>query len=289
MNRLFLLSNDYTNVENTYKLTEEYLLNHKSVVEKIECLQSSYHLILEIIPETLQKLGSGHTFPYFESYHEFENSLLLGLQGFYRHSFYGLRSMIELGVLTIFYDREGNAGKEIRDWLMSNEETPWFKEMLKRIFNIIQFKEYNKIFALKNELQSLYSEISDWVHVRGLKFSSRELNMSNVNNFIQKSFELYVNLLERSIIALTQLFLLHFPLGCQGVPYAVADEIAGGFVTDHQSNLIQCIISKERREKLKELSDNNEFVIGTLKWVEENYEQIRKINSEYLEGSDVVN
>ena len=265
-----LVVNDFKKAEETYKLTEEYLNKNKSFLTKITKLQASYQEIFSIIPETLKKIKSGHSFPYTESYNELETSLLLARMGFYRHSFYALRSMLELGILGIFYDLDDRAEIDIKNWLTSSENTPWFKEMIKKTFKKGQFKEFQLSYDLKNELEGLYSQISDWVHIKGFNYSSDKLNNSNFNRFILQSFEKYVELLEKVTIALVQMYLLQYPMGCQIVPDEVAYNLVGGFVSSYQNYIIQLIIPKERMVKLKELSDKNDSVIGTLQWVEQN-------------------
>ena len=94
-----LLNNSSENIKKSEAETISYLDRDKTSFSKIRDCLISYRYILDLIPETLSKLFSGHIFPYTESYIEIENSVHFCLMGFYKAALISLRSCLELGLL----------------------------------------------------------------------------------------------------------------------------------------------------------------------------------------------
>src|SRR5437870_4947994 len=114
-----LLPSALSSPEAVRQKTDDFFEQTPSEYERIEGLFDAYRQLGDLIPQTVEKFSSGHYFPFSESEFELTNSLMLAQHGFYRYAFIGLRSVLELGLLSVYWDRSGNAEQEVRGWLTS--------------------------------------------------------------------------------------------------------------------------------------------------------------------------
>ena len=61
----------------------------------------AFYSLGQLIPETIEKFGSGHYFPYSEAFYNLQSSLELAMHGFYSQAFVGLRSVLELSTMCV--------------------------------------------------------------------------------------------------------------------------------------------------------------------------------------------
>jgi len=121
MTRPLIIINDHKKVEEVYNKSEEYLKIHRDLRDEVATYLWAYHEIGDLIPQTVENVRTGHFFPYSESYYELENSFELCKQGFYRHSLFTLRCVLELGVMELYFDKEDQAHIDIQNWLRSDD------------------------------------------------------------------------------------------------------------------------------------------------------------------------
>lgn len=72
--------------------------------ERISKLGWAYYSIGSVIPQTVDSLWSGHFFPYTESWDELQVSFCLSLFGLYKQAMVSLRSGLELGLLSVYWN-----------------------------------------------------------------------------------------------------------------------------------------------------------------------------------------
>jgi hypothetical protein len=147
MERPLIVINDHRRIEQVNLQTEEYLACNLSIIDDISRHIWAYYEILDLIPQTSINIDSGHFFPYSEAYTELESSFELCKEGFYRHSLFTLRSVLELGIIGIYFDRSGKSHLEIQSWFKSEDPTPGFKRSLRQLFEIEYFRRY--VFSVK--------------------------------------------------------------------------------------------------------------------------------------------
>ena len=70
-----MLINDHKKIIKVYKETSLYLQNNPNLSEELEIYISSFYELNDLIPQYIDRLGSGHFFPFFEAYTELENSI----------------------------------------------------------------------------------------------------------------------------------------------------------------------------------------------------------------------
>src|SRR6478735_450237 len=87
-----------------YKETKEFLNQNPEVSAKIEELSWIYYSLHNVIPTTTEAFWSGHNFPYEESWDELQISFNLICFGLYKQAMASLRSALELGLLSVYYN-----------------------------------------------------------------------------------------------------------------------------------------------------------------------------------------
>ena len=290
MARPLLIINDHKKIEEVYNKSEEYLEIYKDFRDEIATYLWAYHEIGGLIPQTVENLWSGHFFPYSESYYELENSFELCKQGFYRHSLFTLRCVLELGVIGLYFDKDDQAHIDVQDWLRSGAPTPYFRSSLRRLFGLEYFRRFDDIFSLQQEVENIYSSLSDYVHVRGYRYSTAGQTRSNFNRFNESSLRRYVDFMEKIIKCIVKMMLLKYPIGMQELPLWNKfgfNSPAGGFLEEFSRSAVLAILDKDAKEFLQNISNNdpivNEIVGQILAMPDLTEEQLRKQSAEWGE------
>lgn len=265
--------NDHDKIESVYDESQEYLNEHPDLRNQIAAHLWAYNEVGDLVPQTLPKFASGHFFPYVESHYELESSFELCKQGFYRHSFFALRSVLELAVLGLYYDKNDQAEMDIQKWLRSAEDTPRFNKLLSRLFESKRFRGFDEQFHLRDEVRELYSGrdgLSDHVHVRGYYFSSRVHFLGNANCFNESSLGQYAAFMKEAVEVITTMMLLKYPIGMQSLP--LFDKYgfnppAGGFLDGDSQPIVVAVLDKGVKEALQRISDNDPDVKETVRYI----------------------
>jgi hypothetical protein len=288
MKEYILIANNHKRFEEVYSRSEEYIALHEDINNKIARHLNAYNWVFELIPETIEKFQSGHVFPYSESYYELQSSFELCKQGFYKHSLFALRCVLELGVIGVYFDKDDKAQVEIQRWLRSEDPTPKFRRILSKLFKYKNFVEFDNTFNIKEQIESTYSLISNYIHTRGYHFSSRKQCGSNVNGFNEYSFIKYTELMETITKYVIILMLLKYPIGMQNLP--LFDKFggnppAGGFLGGVSYYSVMSILDKETKEKLLDISNKDPDAIGLMEAIlsmpDLTDEQIKQTMDEY--------
>lgn len=259
-----LIINDHETINAVYQKSVKYLENHSELLETIATYLWAYNEIGTLVPQTLDNFWSGHFFPFSESYYELENSFELCKQGFYRHSLFTLRCVLELGVLGLYYSRYDQSHVDIQKWLHSKDPTPHFKKMIKSIFNLQYLKQFDEAVPIHSEMERMYNTLSDYTHVRGYRFSTTAQTNSNFNQFNETSLKIYIKLMrvvvENNIIML----LLKYPIGMQKLPLMekfYLNTPMGGFLEQYgPQESVFAILDDNIKVILKDISDKDPTV-----------------------------
>jgi len=132
----------------------------------------AYQSIGDLIPETTQSLWSGHFFPYSESWDELQVSFVLCLFGLYKQSMVSLRSGLEVGLLSVYWNLHDDGHIVIQQWLKSQEDTPRLSDIWKKLKKNRNFQTFQKLYDIRSRLLKL-GFLHDYVHTKGLKFSNK--------------------------------------------------------------------------------------------------------------------
>ena len=255
--------NDHLKISETRSVTVNYLEEHAELYSSLAKTMWAYHEIGNLVPQTLDNMMSGHYFPYFESYYELENSYQLVLEGFYTYAFTALRSVLELGTLGVYFAIEDKEYEKVSPWIKSQHPTPRFRDVLKNLYMLDNFKHFDEKFNFKTRVLLTYSHLSDFVHTRGYRFSSSGQTLSNFNRFSEGTLKEYSEVLISIVSQVIITILLKYPIGLQGLPLDEKFGLnppAGGFLRPDQVDLIGSVIEKEEMEFLKRVSDSDPHV-----------------------------
>ena len=144
-----------------YKTTSEYLTKNSNLKDKI-----------------WDNLFSGHFFPFTESWDEIQISYNLICFGLYKQAFVSLRSGLELGMLSVYYNINDEGHKMVKDWLLSKETYEANTPRASSIWKVLLSNENIRIFDEKHDLKSKFNELGflhNYVHTKGSKLTTPHL------------------------------------------------------------------------------------------------------------------
>lgn len=240
------------------EITNAYLNENDAIVARINEMLWVHRAGFDLLPFTLDNVVSGHGFPIGESEYELECSIHLCKLGFYKHAIIALRNVLELGLLSVYWDIDGKSHINIPEWLSSNEQTPFRRKIIKvwkKNGRIVDFDKAHNFFMV---ITDLYHELSDYSHTKGIRFSSRELSRANVNTFNQESIRKWMEFMERVVKVVITLHILQYPVGLQEIDTFSKfgfNPPAGRYVEPHQAEGIRQFLDKNVIETLQTISD----------------------------------
>lgn len=276
--------------------SNEYLEQHAEIREKIEESYWIFRSLFELIPETVENFWSGHVFPVTEAQYEIECSIVLCKLGFYKHAIASLRNVLELGLLSVYWDIDDKSHIDIQNWLRSMESTPFRKDIFSKLKTNSNIKTFDNKQQIFEKTSVLYTKLSNFSHTKGLGYSSRKLNKyhSNVNSFNEPSIKKWLELMREVNEIVTIFHVLKYPVALQNTPIEEKFGLngpAGGFIQPYQVERIKKLISKEMLKDLQEISNNDPDAIAMRRWVNERpditeaefLEQLEKEDKKWIE------
>lgn len=290
MKRSLHLKNDHEKIEEVYNRSEEYLKDHEDLQDEIATYLWAYNEVSDLVPQTAKNLFSGHYFPFVESDYELENSFELCKLGFYLHSLFALRCVLELGVIGLYFDKDDQAHIDVQNWICSEDPTPRFRISLERLFELEYFRQFDEKFNLQQEIKDIYSSLSNYVHTRGYSYSATGQSLSNFNRFNESSLLRYVEFMKKVIKSVVTMMLLKYPIGMQKLPLWDKFGInspAGGFLDESSRPAVLVILDEDAKNVLQNISNNDPTVNGIvgaiLAMPDLTEEQLRKQSAEWDE------
>lgn len=253
------------------EVTEKYFSENERLRSRVdEHLRASYE-ILDLIPQTVENLGSGHFFPFSEAYFELETSLVLAVFGFYRHAFVGLRAALELSLIGVYHDRSDQAASEVQDWLHGRDDRLQFSRMIESLSDITSFRTFCEISNFEDILKKTYHNLGGFVHVRGFPYSSARLVSGGMNRFSEESLNGFVDVFCSVAHCSVVLILLKYPIGVQFLPIESKFGLnapAGGFLDAGARAAVMKILDPDTQKRLRVISDADPNVRSTVEQIE---------------------
>jgi hypothetical protein len=123
-------------------LTDLHLEAHPEQAKAIEDASDVVRALDVLIPATRDNLFSGNLVPIFEAERELQTSTTLARLGFYKQALSGLRSVLELGLLSVYWDANDMSHIDIQEWLAGRELTPQTYNIEKRLQEIPAVRVY---------------------------------------------------------------------------------------------------------------------------------------------------
>jgi hypothetical protein len=252
-----------------YFLSKEFIEN-SDVKEKISELCWVYHSIGDLIPHTTESFWSGHFFPWTESWKELQISYNLCLFGFYKQAMVSLRSALELGLLSVYWNLNDDGYKIIREWLKSEKDTPNKGAIWKKLEEHKNFRLFQQKIDIKNRIFQL-GFLSNYVHSKGHHYSnSIGLLKSNLQTFEVKGFNNWFDAFEEVVKVLSILHLIKYPIGVVKFNYhekfGIDTPMFGG-LNEFKIEWIKKLISKEEFNQIEMIAQTDETVKEILEWI----------------------
>ena len=191
---------------------------------------------------------------------EYRSCSALAYLGFYHHAIAGLRWVLELGMLSVYWDRADSAEQLVQEWLRSKGKTPFrsqVEEGLKEIPNVARYCEQSTFI---DDFKQAYEELNKYQHVRGVRYSSRHLSHGNVIRFQGIAFEKWAKLAFEVVRLITTVHLLKYPVGLQET--AIDRKFGlnppmGGLLNPWQTDRLRSLFSSDDLGTLQTISDND--------------------------------
>ena len=105
-----------------------------------------------IVPQNLDNFWSGHYFPFIDSWEELQVSFTQICFGLYKQAFVSLRSGLELGMLSVYFNINDDGHNAVREWLNSKDKTP----RAEKIWKILRQNDNIKKFDEKHDLEQVH-------------------------------------------------------------------------------------------------------------------------------------
>ncbi len=247
--------NSVERATNVHKQTQTFLDADSLLVSQINDHLRAFRSLLNLIP----KLFSGHLFPCIEAVSEIENAILVSSLGFYKLGFITLRNVLELSLLSVYFDRSGDSEKKIQRWLKSKDNTPFFNSVCQELFALENFQKIQSSCDLELELKSLFYKLSDYSHTKGYKFSNHGLgnNFSNFNVFNEKIFLEFIEQFKDVTRMSVVLHLIRYPVGLLHTPLFQKfgfDSIMGTFIEPWEGELLRSVVKTPLIDILQNLA-----------------------------------
>ncbi|MBI5893477.1 MAG: hypothetical protein HZB79_07490 [Deltaproteobacteria bacterium] len=260
---------DFEKSTEVYKITKKFLYDNNYIPE-LENLYLAYRGIGNVIPETTENFWSGHFFPYIDSFEELEISFNLCSMGFYKQAIVSLRSGLELGLLSVYWNLNDDGHKVIKNWLKAQEDTPRLSQIWQYLIKNKNIQLFQKRFDLKKRLLDL-GYLHNYVHTKGWKHSnSIGLLKSNFQTFERKGFEIWFNSIKEIIPVLCILHLLKYPIGIIKYDYSSKfgiDVPSFGRLNECYIYRLEKVIEKDTLKFLQFIALNDNETKNILEWI----------------------
>jgi len=201
------------NCMDTQKNTQAYIEDN-NLERLISDYAWAYQNVGDLVPQSDEQFWSGHFFPWVESWEELQISWNMCQCGMYKQAMASLRSVAEMGLLSVYWNLNDDGHIVIQKWLNSSDRTPFTSEILKTLKKHENFKEIGKHIDLKHYLDELY-ELSQYVHTKGYKYSNRfgQRFIANTFVFYEPAFLEWLKYYQKVITCLSLFHLVKYPLG----------------------------------------------------------------------------
>ncbi len=239
--------------------------------ERISKTFWAYHCIGDLIPQSKESLWSGHIFPWLESYQDLQISYNLCLFGFYKQAMGVLRSGLELGLLSVYWNLNDEGHNTIKNWLHSKQETPRNNEILGRLSHHPSFKEFLNHHDLKKRMEDL-GQLHDYVHTKGKRFSnSPSILNSNCQTFNETAFDNWYLKFVEVIKVLSICHLIKYPLGTVRFSwddkFGIDKPLFGG-LDENQVDILEELIEDDIFSTVSILAKKDQQVIKVMEWIQ---------------------
>ncbi|WP_420320347.1 hypothetical protein [Flagellimonas sp.] len=286
-----------------HKKTSEYLSEKSEIKNKIAELGWFYHIIGMTIPQNWDNIFSGHIFPFKESWEELQVSFNLICFGLYKQAFVSLRSALELGMLSVYYNINDEGHIMVRDWLSSKDSNEANTPRANAIWRVLLSNENIKNFNDEHNLRERFNELGflhNYAHTKGNKYSNQLGRLkSNFQTFEADQIDSWLKTYEKIASIVCTLHLLKYPIAVIRYDYSQKfgiDIPSFGGLEEFNIDKIGKILPENYLKSIEKIAENdiptqetiNEIKSFPDKTEEEVEEQCRFIEKMTIEGCGFV-
>lgn len=279
-----------------FETSKTFLDQNSDFKDEINSLIEAYQGILDLTPFELTNFSSGRNLPFFEGDLELSAAYSLAFSGYYRIAFSTLRNVLELTLISIYYDREGKADEEIEAWVRSKEDTPFLKQLGNKIFSSTNYKNFQE---LKQETNNLYWELSNYNHTKGIKYSNRKLGSREIIgslSFNENSLTKFLNIAQQVVRHCLIMNSIKYPIALLDVPIFEKfgfNRPMGYFLDKSQSSLWKNIIGEPYVSKILNFAKTDQETLEAFEHIqglpnvtdEQIEDQYFNMHKDLIEGS----
>lgn len=251
--------------------SNDYLKLNNELSYKIRKIIWVFNSIEDLVPKPLEKIMTGHMFPIAEANFELENSIALCKLGFYKHALIALRNVLELGLLSVYWDIDDKSHLNIQKWLYSFDNTPFKNTIFKKLTTNENIEKFDKTHNFFSDIDILFGQLSNFVHTKGRFHSSNDLANANFNRFNEKSFLTWLKFMEKTAQFVVIVHILKYPVALQHTPVEQKFGLNGPvglFLVPRQSEEIKQFLDEKILKTLQEISDNDPEALSLVEWID---------------------
>jgi hypothetical protein len=259
----------------------------------------AYQSVGTLIPETLESMWSGHFVPWIESWEDLQISANLCVFGFYKQAMGSLRSALELGLLSVYWNLNDDGHIEVKTWLSSKEDTPRMGTVWSKLSRHENFRKFQARQDLRQRILDL-GYLHDYVHTKGHKFANHPGLRPNFQLFNEKAFDIWFTAFSEVIRVLTICHLVKYPLGTVRYPWSDKfgiDTPSFGGIDEFQVDRLERLIGPSTFQVISDIAKSDKYVGEIVSWVDskrdmteqEVEEQIVKFNQLMIEMGGLEN
>jgi hypothetical protein len=270
--------------------TDNYVEVNPVSLDAVEATRRVFDHLLDLPPMTPENAFSGNLAPIVEAGREITASITLARMGLYKQALASLRSVLELGLLAVYWDADDQSHVDIQSWWRGNDKTPMSHKVWSRLEGIREVAAYVKLDPeFFNRARDLSSALSNYVHTRGGRHSAGGLVSTNIPTFSETAFMLWQDHLidvGRTVLAM---HLMKYPVGLQITPLSEKFGLnppAGGFIEPTVREFFRNYLQERIRDSLQEHSDRDEDALARAAWVNNQPDLSEKMRQEQAERHD---
>lgn len=278
-------------------------MENSSIKDKIGELGWFYHIIGMTIPQNWDNFWSGHIFPFSESWEELQISFNLVCFGLYKQAFVSLRSALELGMLSVYYNINDEGHKMVKDWLSSKDSNDANTPRASVIWRVLLSNKNIKEFDDKHNLNERFNELGflhNYVHTKGSKYSNKLGRFkSNFQTFESDQIEHWLDTYQKIASIVCTLHLLKYPIAVVKYDYSQKfgiDIPSFGGLEEFNIEKIRRILPDNYLSTIEDIAEKDKATQETIneiksfpdKTEEEVEEQCRFIEKMSIEGSGFI-
>ena len=200
------------------KESNQYLDSQNEIIWKTHAAICTFYDVTDLIPLTVERVFTDYMLPISETGTELENSIQFCKMGFYKQALTELRSVLELGLLSIYWELDDDGHVKMQDWLYSRDRTPSMQKIVSELITNQNIKDFDNKHNFCDNVRDLYDALSGFTHTRGSKFSHWTLSRSNFNCFNEKSLLRCLDLFFEVVNVVVIAYVLKYPVALQHTP-----------------------------------------------------------------------